>query len=131
MKLIRSPQGDNWRSRGHFCAVASVAMRQILIDHARKRAATARARDGAAGHATIMQGPVDQEVVDLMALDDALTRLAELDARQARLIELRFFGGLSNTEVADVLDVSVPTVERDWRRARAWLLGQLQGDGHG
>ncbi len=124
VKLVRSP-ADGWRGRAHFCAVAATAMRQILIDHARRRALAVEARQDRAEVATTMSTPSGDASVDLLALDDALMKLAALDERQAQLIELRFFGGMSNQQVADVLGTSESTVDREWRRVRAWLSREL------
>lgn len=124
VKLIRAPDGS-WTSRAHFYAIASTAMRQILIDHARRRDAAKRAREQAAEARTLLETPTGNKAVDLLALEDALIKLGELDPRQTRIVELRFFGGLSNAEVADVLDTSESTVERQWRQVRAWLAREL------
>ena len=124
IKVIRASAAD-WRSKAHFCAVAATAMRQILIDHARKRAAEARARNAAAEAITNIESPTDDAALDLLALDEVLATLWSLDERQARLVELRYFGGISNKDVAEVLGVSERTVEREWRRVRAWLLQQM------
>ncbi|MBW7904481.1 MAG: sigma-70 family RNA polymerase sigma factor [Phycisphaerae bacterium] len=115
----------NWQDRSHFCAVAAQAMRRILIDHVRGRRAAKR---GGAWRRVTLEEAVEtlaHEQLDLIDLDEALTRLAEVDPREARVVELRFFGGLSNVEVAEVLRVSVRTVEDDWRMARAWLRREL------
>ncbi len=125
VKLVQSC--DEWEGRAHFCAVASKAMRQILIDHARHRAVAARDRDARAASATLMYTPSSHTTLDLLELDSALTRLGELNGRHANLVELRFFGGLSNTDVADVLEVSLATVERDWLQVRTWLARELAG----
>jgi RNA polymerase sigma factor (TIGR02999 family) len=110
-----------WQSRAHFFAVAATVMRRILVDHARERRTQRRgqglrtvALDEAAAGAT---GPD----VDLVTLDEALGRLAELDLRQSRIVELRYFGGLTVEETARLLQVSAPTVKREWATARAWL----------
>lgn len=126
LKLIDVDNVD-WQHRAHFYAVAAQMMRHILLDAARKRATAKRG-----GHAERVN--LD-EIPDLgggrdgqlIALDDALTRLGEVDARKARVIELRFFGGLSVEETASVLRVSPDTVMRDWRLARAWLLSEMGG----
>jgi len=113
----------SWESRAHFFAVAAVAMRQILANHARAKHADKRS---APGHRVTLAGIAhQQDDVDLLALDDALVRLAALDPRQARFIELRFFGGLTVAESAHVLAISVPTAEREWRAARAFLQSEL------
>lgn len=113
------------QDRAHFCAVAAQAMRRILVDHARARHAQKR---GGQWTRVTLDGAValsDERDVDLEALDGALQRLAEENSREAAIVELRFFGGLGNVEVAEVLRVSVRTVEDDWRFARAWLRREL------
>ncbi|HNO77873.1 MAG TPA: ECF-type sigma factor [Phycisphaerae bacterium] len=125
LRLVRKADAD-WKSRAHFCAVAATAMRQILINHAERRAVAQRARGQSGEGNTALLTPSHNTAIDLLALDEALTRLAQLDERQARLVELRFFGGLSVEEVAGVLDVSKSTVEKEWRRVRAWLIDELR-----
>ena len=114
------------RDRAHFFAVAAQAMRRVLLDHARRR--QAGKRDGTFETITLdhLPGLAAMSVLDVVALDDALTALAEIDQRQARVVELRYFGGLTIDETAEVLDVSVSTVERFWRVARLWLKERLQ-----
>ncbi|HRX86955.1 MAG TPA: sigma-70 family RNA polymerase sigma factor [Phycisphaerae bacterium] len=126
LKLVNAPNAD-WHNRAHFCAVAATAMRQILINHAKRRSAAQRARGGRAAMVTNVETPSHSNAVDLLALDDVLKKLADLDERQARLVELRFFGGLNNEEVAGVLGVSTSTIEKEWRRVRAWLIDELRG----
>jgi len=111
-----------WRNRAHFFAVAAQIMRRILVDHA--RAHRAQKRGGDVRKLTLEEtvGAFGQRDVALEALDDSLTALAQLDARQARIVELRFFGGLTVDETAEVLGVSAPTVEREWRMARRLAL---------
>lgn len=115
----------NWRGRIHFFAVAAQAMRRILVDHARRHGAVKRG--GGIGRVTLDEAlvPGMQPDQDLLALDDALVKLAQLDARQARIVELRFFGGLSVAEVATVLDMSKRTAEREWTMIRSWLRREL------
>ncbi len=123
LKLV-GQQDANWKGRAHFFAVAAQAIRRILIDHARKHRAIKRG----AGRRVTLSGVDDlpgQSDVDIVALDDALRRLAEKSERQARVVELRFFGGLSVEQAAQVLDVSPGTIKGDWRFARAWLAQQL------
>jgi len=132
LKLAAGSAGD-FKSRGHFMAVAATAMRQILIDHARKGGAAKRGGDRARVSLSDMRpGEVTPagtaSVVDALALNDALERLAKLDPRQARLVELRVFGGMANEEVAEVLGTSLRTVEREWRKVRAWLARELDDD---
>ncbi len=116
-------QGD------HFMAVASMAMRQILVDHARKRQADKRG--GGALHVTLQEAQVGSEgpVVDLIALDDALRRLARRDPLLERLVVLRFFAGLSMSQTAEVLGKPLRTTERDWTRARVYLFRDLEPNG--
>jgi RNA polymerase sigma factor (TIGR02999 family) len=115
-----------WQNRAHFFAVASSAMRRLLVDHARARAAAKR---GAAITVSLedVDVPPDGATPDLLALDAALQKLASVDPRQARLVELRFFGGLTNDEAAVVLNVAAITVKRDWAMARTWLFRELGG----
>jgi len=115
-----------WQNREHFFAVAARAMRQILVDHARKRQSAKR------GGAQVMLGlheavawPERREL-SLVALDDALTALAALDAKQSQVVELRFFAGLSIEDVAKVMGISPATVKREWVTARSWLYEELQ-----
>jgi RNA polymerase sigma factor (TIGR02999 family) len=110
-----------WQNRAHFLAVAAQAIRRILVDHARQHGRVKRG--GGQERVSVEDASVAAPArpVDLLALDDALGRLAVLDPRQARLVELRFFGGLSVEETAEVLDVSPGTVAREWTHAKAWL----------
>ena len=117
----------SFRDRAHFFAVASRAMRQILVDHARRRHAGKRGGDATRLVLEDGTATVQPRGVDLMALDDALARLEALDPEQARLVELRFFGGLTVEETAVVLACSPATVKRAWSSARAWLYGELAG----
>ena len=112
-----------WEGRSHFFAIAAQQMRQILVDHARRH----RAGKRGGGVETLslddsaMLSPVRSKSLDVVALDDALKALAQIDERKAQVVELRFFGGLSFEETAEVLKVSAVTVSRDWSTARAWL----------
>lgn len=118
-------QHPRFQNRAHFCAIAANAMRQILVERARARGA--QKRGGGAPRVTLDEGlaAAPEATVDLEVLDEALTRLAALDAQQARIVELRFFGGLSVEETADALGVSPATVKRHWAIARAWLAREL------
>jgi len=98
-------------------------MRRILVDHARRRGAAKR--DGAALRLTLVDAGVDDRAPELVALDSALTTLEELDPQQARIVELRFFGGLTVEETADAAGISTATVKREWRTARAWLRREI------
>jgi RNA polymerase sigma factor (TIGR02999 family) len=121
-----------WESRTHFFAIAAQLMRQILVDYARRHRAHKRGGGAVAlplEEATLLLGGKE---IDVVALDDALKELAKVDARKAQVVELRFFGGLSFSETAEVLKLSAVTVSRDWSTARAWLhreLGRGRGDG--
>jgi RNA polymerase sigma factor (TIGR02999 family) len=124
LRLMRGNDPD-LRSRAHFLATASIVMRRVLKDHARARDAEKRpdGKPRAELHeAVAAQQPRGEEI---LALDEALTNLAILDARQARVVEMLFFGGMTEEEAAEVLDVSTRTVKRDWRSARAWLHAQM------
>jgi RNA polymerase sigma factor (TIGR02999 family) len=118
-----------WQSRAHFLAVAAKAMRQILVDHARARATAKRGGDRillTLDEAVV--GAVETPEIDLLALNEFLTKLAELDDRQGRIVEMRFFGGMRVKEIAEVLGVTKTTVDNLWRAARAWLNVQLSGE---
>jgi len=117
-----------WHDRTHFLAVAARVMRRILVDHARAR--RAGKRGGPAVRVTFTEALLITNGAreDFVALDDALTALAAFDERKSRVVELRFFGGLSVEETATVLKVSPETVMRDWRLARAWLQREMRGD---
>ena len=123
-----------WQNRAHFFALASGVMREILIDHARRRGAAKR------GHgkppvrldeSPMQQGApeailTDDQLETLIAIDEALRQLTDLDPRQTRIVELRFFAGMSSREIAEVLEISERTVEREWASARAWLYTRLR-----
>lgn len=115
----------NWQNRAHFLGVAAQVMRRILVDHAR---GLHRLKRGGEQRTVVLEEAIvnlKAPSSDLVALDQALTRLAELDPRQGRIVELRFFGGLTVEETAEVLGISPKTVKRDWSVARAWLYGEL------
>lgn len=118
-----------WQNRAHFFAVSAQLMRRILVDFARSR--TYAKRGGAARNVSLEEATVvsREKSADVVALDDALDSLAQLNERQSRVVELRFFGGLSLEEIAEVLQVSVGTVRRDWSLARAWLHRELSKAG--
>jgi RNA polymerase sigma factor (TIGR02999 family) len=125
MKLVRQ-QAVDWQSRSHFFGIASQLMRRILIDHAR-----AHLREKRGG--TNEKVPLNEELVfspaqsqELVKLHEALERLSAVDARQGRIVELRFFGGLNVEETAEFLKISPKTVKRDWSVAKAWLRGELR-----
>jgi RNA polymerase sigma-70 factor, ECF subfamily len=118
-------EDHNWQNRAHFFGAASQLMRRILVDHA--RAQHAQKRDGGLIPAPASDGPApDRQVVDVIALDEALDELERLSARQARVVHLRYFAGLTLPEIAATLGTTVRTVDRDWATARAWLRQRLQ-----
>jgi RNA polymerase sigma-70 factor (ECF subfamily) len=118
-----------WQNRAHFFGMAAQIMRKVLVDVARTRDRAKRGRGQVHVSLSEAEQVANPESIDLVALDGALTSLQALDARQARVVELRFFGGLSLEETALVLEVSVGTVRRDWSLARAWLYRELSGSG--
>ena len=115
-----------WQDRAHFFAVAAQMMRQILVDHARKRSAAKRGA-GITINLSLDEIPVasQQPNLDVLALDDALTRLASFDPRQSQIVELRFFGGLTVPEISSAMGISVATVQREWALAKVWLHREL------
>jgi len=125
LRLV-DPAEAQWKDRSHFLAIAAKAMRQILVDHFRNRHALKRGGEWR----RVTLGKVDRgkppPEVDVLALEEALERLEALDERQAKVVELRFLGGLSVDEVAEALGVSKTTVEAEWRAARAWLARELR-----
>lgn len=124
LRLIDQTRVD-WKNRAHFCAVASEMMRRILVDHARKHQASKRG--GGETRISLDEAvsfPHDVEI-DVIAVDEALLDLSRLDHQQGRLVELRFFGGLTLDETAEVMAISRSTVQREWNMAKAWLYNQL------
>lgn len=115
----------DWQSRSHFFAVSATIMRRILVDHA--RASRARKRGDGWDAVSLNEAilPAPERSGDLLDLDEALTRLSELDERQAKIVELRFFAGMSEEETGEALGISARTVKRDWRIAKAWLFKEL------
>jgi RNA polymerase sigma factor (TIGR02999 family) len=140
LRIVDQRQVD-WESRSQFYAIASQMMRRILVDHARRRCAAKRGdgaqhvdleavllaegRDVDAGRAAASPLPATEPQIDFAAIDDALQRLEALDPQQGRLVELRFFGGLSIKETADIIGISPATVKREWAIARAWLQREI------
>ena len=118
----------NWQNRTHFFAIAARLMRQVAADSARARNAAKRGGGWQRVAIEIADCPSPVRDMDLIALDEALDRLAELDSRKARVVELRFFAGMENAEIAEVVGVSVDTVKRDWNFARLWLARQVRGE---
>jgi RNA polymerase sigma factor (TIGR02999 family) len=117
----------DWQSRAHFYAVAVTTMRRVLVDHARAANAARRPRPGLRVVLDEAIAYSNERAEEVLAVDEALQQLAALDARQARVVEMRFFGGLSIEEIANALGLSERTVKRDWQMARAWLASRLSG----
>jgi RNA polymerase sigma factor (TIGR02999 family) len=129
LRLIAQNRAD-WQNRAQFFRVAAQLMRRILVDHARQRAAAKRG--GPAAKADFDVGQLQTATAahdEVLAVDKALARLGELDAQQCRIVEMRYFGGLSVEETAEALGISPRTVKRDWAMARAWLQTELSGGG--
>jgi RNA polymerase sigma factor (TIGR02999 family) len=126
LRLLKDKPG-RWQNRAHFCAIAAHSMRQILIERARAR--DAQKRGGERRRVTLDEALVagGERSIDLIALDQALERLAGVSPEQARLVELRFFGGLTIEETAEAMDISPATVKRHWTVACAWLARELEG----
>jgi RNA polymerase sigma factor (TIGR02999 family) len=126
LRLLGNPQ-ENWQNRSHFYAIAAQMMRRILVDYARANLRTKRGGETTRVALEDIDAPVTEPALDpdLIALDAALEKLAEIDPRRGRVVELRFFGGLSVEETAHVLQVAPDTVVRDWRVAKAWLFRYL------
>ena len=120
-------QNVDWQNRAHFFGVAASIMRHLLVDHAR---ANGRVRRGGNPHkVTLEEGAVvsEQKGEELLALDEALTKLNEIDERKVKIVELRYFGGLTEVEAAETLQISIATLKRDWDFARTWLASELGG----
>ena len=126
LKLV-GQKNAKWQNRAHFFAISAQLMRRILVDHARRHQADKRGgTDQQRLSITSAQELVAQQEVDLLALNEALDELSEMDAQQGRIVELKFFGGLSIDETAEVVGISHATVEREWKSARAWLRRRLE-----
>ena len=126
LKLV-GQKTAKWQNRAHFFAIAAQLMRRILVDHARRHQAEKRGgSDQQRLSITSVEELVAQPAVDLLALNEALDELSKMDPQQGRIVELKFFGGLSIDETAEVMSISHATVEREWKSARAWLRRQLE-----
>lgn len=125
LRLIES-HNVQWQSRAHFFGIAAQVMRRILVDHARRRNELKHGGKAVQISLTAVEKVAPERSTDVLALDEALQRLAAFDLRKSHIVELRFFGGLSESETAEVLKTSLRTVQREWNLARAWLYQQLQ-----
>jgi RNA polymerase sigma factor (TIGR02999 family) len=129
LRLVGEAEQPHWDNRGHFFAAAAEAMRRILVENARRKQAVKRGGDRTRVHLDMNQVAVPEVREDLLALDEALDRLAAADPEAARLVQLRYFAGLTLAEAAKVLGISPRTVDRLWAYARAWLIQALEGGG--
>lgn len=129
LRLVGRSAGDQWPSRSHFYSFASKAMRHILVDHARRGLADRRGGDQIRIPLDECAAGTTDGLTDVLGVDEALSHLAERHPRMAQVVELKFFGGLTVLEAAEVLDTSVRTVEREWTRAKAYLLESLDDAG--
>ncbi len=116
---------EPWESRGHFIGVAAMAMRSVLADHARAKRAAKRGGDRTREPLDAATAWFEENRIDLLALDEAMTRFSDVDPRACRIVEMRYFAGLTIAQIAEALDLSVATVERDWAMARGWLRREL------
>lgn len=122
---LQTERHPHWQNRAHFLAIAAIAMRRLLVERARARHALKRGGPGQVQVTLTDQIAATETGVDMLALDEALARLGQLDPQQARIVEMRYFAGMTIDEVADALGISPATVKRDWTLARAWLLRAL------
>jgi RNA polymerase sigma factor (TIGR02999 family) len=118
----------NWQNRAHFYGIASRMMRRVLIDHARSHATEKRGGGTIRLSIDDVQVSLEERATSFVALDEAMKRLEQMDERKCKVVELRFFGGLSDEEIAEVLGVTTRTVLRDWKKARLWLYRELSAD---
>ena len=124
MRLLEQ-SGIDWQNRSHFYGIASRLMRQILVDHARLHAAEKRGNNQIHFSIEDVQIPVEERADSILILNEILDKLAEFDEQQAKIVEMRFFGGMSNAEIAEALEISERTVGREWQSAKLWLFREL------
>ena len=122
---LAEQSGIDWQNRSHFYGIASRLMRQILVDHARLHAAEKRGHNPIHFSIDDLQIPVEQRADSILILNEILDRLAEFDEQQAKIVEMRFFGGMNNGEIAEALEISERTVGREWQSAKLWLFREL------
>lgn len=127
LRLVKEEEID-WQNRAHFFGIAAVRMRHILVEHARSRQAGKRGGGEYRLSLSEVNGLAEEQDVNLLALDDALRRLEELDPQKTRIVELRYFGGMTIEETAEVLKLSPATIKRDWSMARAWLRNEISNE---
>jgi RNA polymerase sigma-70 factor (ECF subfamily) len=124
LRLVGQSPAD-WRNRAQFFGVAAQLMRRLLVDHARRRGAAKRGTPVTLNEEMLQQGPGASQIEEILAVDEVLARLADLNPRQARVVELRYFGGLSVEETAEVMGIAARTVKLDWAMAKGWMKSQL------
>lgn len=122
---LSEQSGVDWKNRSHFFGIASRLMRQILVDHARAHAAEKRGSNAIHFSTDDLQIPVEERADSILMMNEVLNRLAEFDSKQAEIVEMRFFGGMNNGEIAEALDISERTVAREWQSAKLWLFREL------
>ena len=127
LRLIKQ-QNVDWKNRAQFFGLAAEMMRRILLNHARRRAANKREGKSERISLSGVAASSGMKEIDLIALDDALKQLAAMDSRKSRIVELKFFTGLKTAEIAEILQISISTVEREWTVARTWLFRWVKGD---
>jgi RNA polymerase sigma-70 factor (ECF subfamily) len=127
LRLVNQKNVD-WKNRSQFLALAAEMMRRILVNHARDRAAAKRGGNAQRVSLSIVGDSSNEPDVDLIALDEALAKLSELDPRKARIVELKFFGGMTTEEIQASMQISSSTIEREWSLARAWLYRAVAGN---
>jgi RNA polymerase sigma-70 factor, ECF subfamily len=128
LRLVDQSRAD-WQNRAQFVAVSAQLMRRLLVDHARRRRAAKRGTPVTLNEEILPRSPGADQTEEILAVDEVLARLAELDERQARIVELRYFGGLSVEETAEVLGIAARTVKLDWAMAKGWMKSQLSPRG--
>ena len=124
MKLSEQ-SGIDWQNRNHFFGITSRLMRQILVDHARLHAAEKRGNNPIHFSIDDVQIPIEQRADSILMMNEILDKLAEFDEQQAKIVEMRFFGGMNNTEIAEALEISERTVGREWQSAKLWLFREM------
>lgn len=123
---ISKQSSIEWKNQKHFFRIVSRLMRQILVDHARRKASDKRGNNPVHLSLDDVQIPVEDRINSILTVDQILAELAEVDERQANIVEMRFFGGLDNTDIAEAFDISLRTVVREWKLAKIWLLRELE-----
>lgn len=125
LKISKQPSIE-WQNQQHFFRIVSRLMRQILVDHARRKASDKRGNNPVHLSLDDVQIPVEDRIASILTVDRVLKELAEFDEKQATIVEMRFFGGLNNSEIAEALNISLRTVVREWKLAKFWLLRELE-----